>query len=220
MSDGRAAGARRPLLLGHRGARKYAPENTLEAFQLALEHGCDGFEFDLRCTADRRSVICHDAKLGGIEIAKAKFRDLRAPCLDDVFARFAATAFLDVEVKTPALDDEVLAAVASHHPQRYFVSSFVPDILLSLAARSAEIPLGYICDEGKKLPFWRDLPIRYLVPNEKLVTRELVGEAHAAGVQVHVWTVNDQRAMRKLAAFGVDGLISDDTRLLSETFAG
>ena len=220
MSDRRPPGPRRPLLLGHRGARKYASENTLTAFDLALEHGCDDLEFDLRCTADRRSVICHDAKLRGVEIARTDFGDLRAPCLDDVFARFAETAFLDVELKTAGLDDEVLSAIVAHRPRRYFVSSFLPEILLSLEARSAGVPLGYICDERKKLAIWNDLPLRYLVPNQKLVTRELVEEAHAAGLQVHVWTVNDAPAMRKFAELGVDGLISDDTRLLGETFAG
>lgn len=219
MSDGRA-GLGRPLLLGHRGARKSAPENTVAAFDLALEHGCDGFEFDVRCSADRRSVICHDPKLGGLEIATANFADLRALCLGDVFARFAATAFLDVELKTPGLDDEVLAALAAHRPERYFISSFLPEVLRSLRARSAEVPLGYICDDPKKLGTWKDLPIRYLVPNQKLLTRRLVDEAHAAGVQVHVWTVNNAREMRKLGELGVDGLISDDTRLLGETFAG
>lgn len=219
MRDDRATGARRPLLLGHRGARKYALENTLASFELAFEHGCDGFEFDVRCTADRRSVICHDAKFAGIEIAKTNFRDLRAPCLHDVFARFAATALLDVELKTPGLDDEVLSAIGRHQPQRYFVSSFLPEILESLHARSAEIPLGYICDDRKKLGIWKDLPIRYLAPNQKLVTRDLIEQAHAAGLQVHVWTVNDAPAMRRLAELGVDGLISDDTRLLGETFS-
>ncbi len=43
----------KPLLLGHRGAKSYAPENTIEAFELALQHGCDGFEFDVRLTRGR-----------------------------------------------------------------------------------------------------------------------------------------------------------------------
>ncbi len=64
--------AARPLLLGHRGARRAAPENTLEAFDLALAHGCDGFEFDVRMTRDGRCVICHDPRLRGREIAHAR----------------------------------------------------------------------------------------------------------------------------------------------------
>ena len=59
----------KPLLLGHRGAKSYAPENTIEAFELALQHGCDGFEFDVRFTADAQAVICHDPKFNRVEIA-------------------------------------------------------------------------------------------------------------------------------------------------------
>jgi hypothetical protein len=55
---------RHPLLLGHRGARRAAPENTLAAFDLALQHGCDGFEFDVRRTLDGRSLPdCASSKL-------------------------------------------------------------------------------------------------------------------------------------------------------------
>src|SRR5450755_4596674 len=54
----------RPLLLGHRGARasRHLPENTLASFELCLEQGCDGFEFDVHCSSDKQGVICHDAE--------------------------------------------------------------------------------------------------------------------------------------------------------------
>jgi glycerophosphoryl diester phosphodiesterase len=63
----------RPLLLGHRGLRvpQAPPENTFAAFDLALQHGCDGFEFDVRLTGDGRAVICHDPWAQGIVIAEA-----------------------------------------------------------------------------------------------------------------------------------------------------
>ena len=58
----------RPLLLGHRGARglKSIPENTLAAFDRALADGCDGFEFDVRLTADGQAVVHHDPKTGDL----------------------------------------------------------------------------------------------------------------------------------------------------------
>jgi len=57
----------RPLLLGHRGARaeKSIPENTLASFDCALAQGCDGFEFDVRLSADGQPVICHDTRVHG-----------------------------------------------------------------------------------------------------------------------------------------------------------
>jgi glycerophosphoryl diester phosphodiesterase len=57
----------RPLLLGHRGTCRSASvrENTFNAFNLALTRGCDGFEFDVRLTADRVAVVCHDPEYRG-----------------------------------------------------------------------------------------------------------------------------------------------------------
>src|SRR5947209_1262776 len=81
----------RPLLLGHRGARatRAIPENTFASFDLALAHGCDGFEFDVRRTADGRALICHDPTFREIEIAQAGPGDLAdLPDLDHVLARY------------------------------------------------------------------------------------------------------------------------------------
>ena len=66
----------RPLLLGHRGASKYVPENTLPAFNLALKHGCDGFEFDVRYSSDGQTVLCHDPFLNGLEIGATSHSEL------------------------------------------------------------------------------------------------------------------------------------------------
>ena len=82
----------RPLLLGHRGARalKSIPENTLASFDQALADGCDGFEFDVRLSADGNPVVCHDPQTGGLEIARASGEQLaaRLPQLQDVLARY------------------------------------------------------------------------------------------------------------------------------------
>ena len=77
----------RPLLLGHRGARaeKSIPENTLASFDRALAHGCDGFEFDVRLSADGQPVICHDATVQGVEVAGCSAQRLAVPLLRDVF---------------------------------------------------------------------------------------------------------------------------------------
>src|SRR6478752_4216508 len=97
----------RPLLLGHRGLRSrslHIRENTLASFDLALQHGCDGFEFDVRLTADNRAVICHGGRFAGITIARTACSRLRAlPLLEDVLARYARRAFLDIELKVPGL---------------------------------------------------------------------------------------------------------------------
>ncbi|HVP43026.1 MAG TPA: glycerophosphodiester phosphodiesterase, partial [Terriglobales bacterium] len=65
---------------------------------------------------------------------------------------------------------------------------------------------------------WASLDVHYVLPHHGLVSRELVDDVHAAGRRIMVWTVNHEKEMLALAAMGVDGIISDDTRLLGSAF--
>ena len=245
----------RPLLLGHRGASKYATENTLPAFDLALKHGCDGFEFDVRYTSDGRTVLCHDPFLNALEIAETSYAKLcrsvpphelaelrsshtaggslssvamasRAPqlaCLEDVIQIYGNSAFLDIELKVEGDIARWIPFLKSHSPQNgYVISSFVPEVLMAVHHADPSIPLGLIVGtrEGEKLAAWHQLAVSALILNSRLVVRPLLEELHRAGKQIYVWTVNDQREMLELAALGVDGIISDDTKLLCATLAG
>jgi glycerophosphoryl diester phosphodiesterase len=213
-----------PLLLGHRGARSSTDvaENTFASFDLALAFGCQGFEFDVRRTACGRAVICHDEQFAGISIAEAACGQLEnLPCLKDVLARYAGSAFLDIELKVPGLESDVLLALQAHPPERgYMVSSFLPEVLLDLRVRSAEVALGFICDRKKNLDRWRELPVEYVLPKHPLITSALVQAVHSADRTLLTWTVNDKKTMQRLADWGVDGIISDDPQLLVNTFPG
>ena len=211
-----------PLLLGHRGARRYAAENTIPAFELALEHGCDGFECDVRATADGQAVICHDPRLAGCTIAQTCHDGLleRAPnlaSLAEVLERFAGRCYLYLEIKVAGLEGCVLRLLEANLPQRGFVvASFLPEVIEAFAfhARGAGVPLGFICDEPHELVRWPHLPVQIVMPKHTLITPGLVQELHANGKQVFTWTVNHEREMHAVAAAGVDGLVSDDTALL------
>lgn len=213
--------ARLPLLLGHRGARASTgiPENTLASFDLALEHGCDGFEFDVRLMACGAAVVCHDPKVGKITVARAQVKQLpQLPRLNDVIQRYGQRAFLNIELKVKDLESKVLTALAEFPPrQGYVVSSFIPDVVMELEARSSSVMIGIICETSGQLARWRELPVDYVIPHQALVNRSLVEEIQHAGLRVFVWTVNDKEAMVRLADLGVDGIISDDTELLVHT---
>ena len=213
-----------PLLLGHRGSRVSAgiPENTFASFDLALTHGCDGFEFDVRLTACGNALVCHDPKVGQISIARAQARQLpQLPRLDEVIDRYGQLAFLDIELKVKDLESKVLAALSKCPPaQGYVVSSFIPDVVMDLEARSSSVCIGLICETADQLARWRALPVDYVILHQSLVNRLLVQDIHRAGCRVFVWTVNDQQTMRRLADWGVDGIISDKTELLVRTLKG
>ena len=213
-----------PLLLGHRGTRvlRSSPENTFAAFETALARGCDGFEFDVRRTADGEAVVVHDAKHRGVTVAKAAGKQLKSlPHLRAVLEKYGSRCFLDIELKVKDLDSEVLAALRERPPIRgYVVSSFLPEVLLELRMRRSGIPLGIICETPAQLKRGVSLPVEYFILKEPLIREELVHEAHSEGKRILAWTVNKPERMLKFARWGVDGLVSDDPALLVKTMRG
>jgi glycerophosphoryl diester phosphodiesterase len=207
----------RPLLLGHRGASKYVPENTPAAFDLALQHGCDGFEFDLRYTADSRCVVCHDPLYKRRRIDRRTFLELNLPSGEDVIRSYAGHVYLDIELKVPGEATSIMEALRHVDRARFVISSFLPDVLAAVNDRHPKLPLGLICENIRQLRRWQSLPIGCVMLHRKLAIREVIEDLHEAGKRVFVWTVNRERQMKELSELGVDGLISDDTRLLVRT---
>lgn len=218
------------LLLGHRGARlglhrSGAPENTFAAFDLALEHGADGFEFDVRLTRDGKTILCHDPKLHRLVIRRSTLKQLRGRCaarrerppsLEEILSRYGRSAFLNIEVKVRGMESVVARAVKRARPQRYFISSFLPSVIRRLHALDTTLVLGTLAQTRWQLRRWRVLPVTYVVPHYHLLSRGLVEKLHAADKTVITWTVNRRRQMLRAAGLGVDGIISDDTQLLVE----
>lgn len=219
---------KRPLLLGHRGCRGCGfEENSLAAFDFALSQGCDGFEFDVRRTRDGRNVIWHDPVCCGKEIASTDGSDLLTPDgrplarLEDVLLHFGYRAYLDIELKVPGPEESVVAALRANFPRRGFiVSSFFPEILHRLHELDPSVPLGFIFDRRFGLDAWQKLPVQVVLPrhNLLLLREQLIDEVRKSGRQIMIWTVNLKSRMSLAAELGIDGLISDNPRLLYQTF--
>jgi glycerophosphoryl diester phosphodiesterase len=198
-----------------------AAENSFAAFEEALAQGCDGFEFDIRATADRRLVIVHDAKFGGFTIAKtihSQLADLPEPA--EVLQKYGARAFLDIELKVSGLEPALLRLLRERPPARgYVISSFLPSVVLELRARRGGLPLGIICDKASQLRRGSELPVDYIILEQSLVSENLVQKIHDAERKLLVWTVNKPDAMRRFRDWGADGIISDDPALLVQTLS-
>jgi len=217
----------RPLLLGHRGACKDAPENTVTAFELALTHGADGFELDVRRTEDGQLAVTHDPALHGFVVAETPFKKLlnyshyAIPTLPDVLERYRQRAFLDIELKVAGMEAEVIRLLKQFPPMKgVLVSSFLPEVVEALAKISEEYPLGYICKRPSEVNRWKQLPISHAVLHYNVVPDALIDELAAAGKKLIVWTVNDELELKRFAGLGVDGIISDDTRLMCRAVGG
>src|SRR5438270_8092257 len=142
---------KRPHVLGHRGASRYAPENSIAAFDLALQHGCDGFEFDVRYTLDGRSVICHDLHHEHQRIDACLSDELSLPSAEDVVRNYATRAYLDVELKVTGDASAVFDALQTVPCDRYVISSFLPEVLKRVNAGWQGVPLGLICETSSQL---------------------------------------------------------------------
>lgn len=221
------------LLLGHRGCRGELVENTFAAFDHAIASGCDGFEFDVRLTADAVPVVWHDARLRGHFISRQVFEKLRERCLiahrlprrpvialcqlEEVLTRYSQVAWMDIELKVRGLEGQVAGLLQRYRPARGFVvSSFRRSVLLELHRIDPSLPLALIFDRMPRAKVWRALPIEYVKPNARMVTALRVAQFHAEGKKVLAWTVNRAPVMRKLIEAGVDGMIGDDPALLAK----
>ena len=138
--------------------------------------------------------------------------------VEDIICRYANHLFLDIELKVEGLEHLVLEALRNCPPQReYVVSSFLPEVIMELRARSGPIPLGIICDTKSQLARWPSLPVQHVIVHHKLVSEKLIEEVHAANKSIFVWTVNEPAEMRRFADVEVDAIISDDPKLLVDT---
>jgi len=213
----------RPLLLGHRGARaaRHVPENTLASFELCLQHGCDGFEFDVRSSSDEVAVICHDPLSRELEIEQTPANILALPTLQDVLRQFASRAFLDIELKVVGLEAQTIAALREHPPQKgYVISSFRPEVLTAVHELAPHVPLGLLFDRREQISMEgrasspAELLAAWMIPHLDLIDRKLIDRFHDAGQKVMAWTVNRAEQMRQFADWGVDAFISDETEVM------
>ena len=218
------------LVLGHRGASASLPENTLGAFRAALDLGADGVELDVRRTADGGLAIRHDAELAdGRPVVEVRTAELPpdVPLLDQVLDACAGAEIVNVELKNwpadvdfdPAeqLADQVVALLDARGQladEHLLVTSFHLPTVDRFRALAPALPTGFLvinADEPEALVARvADAGHRALHPHHLFVTEDLVDLAHAAGLALNTWTVDDPDRITWLAEIGVDAVIVND----------
>jgi len=220
---------RRPERIGHRGAPREFHENTLPGFLRAVERGADAVELDVHRTRDGAVVVHHDPDLAIPDGALAPIAQLTlaevervvlpggagVPTLAAVMDALGERATVYVELKGERVG-EAAAEVARSHGRRFAFHSFDHAAVRALRAAHPEFAYGMLLDAGTPdaAALVGGLAVRDVWPHWRLVDGPLVDAAHAAGRRVLVWTVDDPREAARLSALGVDGLCTDDVRLL------
>lgn len=214
------------LVIAHRGASAAAAENTLPAFRLARELGADWVELDARRSRDGVVVVSHDACLSdGQRISKTDCDDLpeSMPSLAEALEECEPMG-VNIEIKNlpdePDYDsDHLVSEAVAGLVQAYLgidralVTSFNIDALDRLKAVDSTIPCGWLTfDMGNPASAVERAVAHEMVtinPYDSTVDAALVRRAHDAGLEVHVWTVDDPDRMTRLHEFGVDGIITN-----------
>ena len=221
-----------PLVIAHRGASAARPENTLSAFELALEQGADMIEIDLHRTRDGALVVAHDAGLGRLggrgEIGNATLAEIRqldagegqkVPTLDEVLDRFGARIPFNLELKRgrtaeyPGLEGATLEAVERRGllDQTLF-SSFEDAVLERLRALARAARIGVLVARGSParwLERARAVGAETVHFQVGLVNEDVVASAHAANLGALAYTVDAVDEMRRLLGLGLDGLFTN-----------
>lgn len=222
----------RPLVIAHRGASAARPENTLSAFQLAIDQRADMIETDLRLSRDGAIVIRHDPDLASLGLHRevcetdlAQIRSLDAgggekvPTLDEVLDRFGAQIAFNLEIKTgsksayPGLEAAALRAVEQRGLlASTLFSSFSDGILEQLRALSSKVRLAVLVSRRRSrgvLERTRAVEAEALNPSFGLVNADFIDLAHADGLAVYPYTVDALSDMRRCLRVGADGLFTN-----------
>ena len=227
-----------PRIIAHRGASAHAPENTMAAFQLAMDIHADGIELDVMLSKDGHVVVVHDNTVDRTTNGSGRVKDMtleelksldagggeKIPTLEEVFDRFGGQCLINIELKNyssifDSLPLDVAKLVKLHDlSDSVLLSSFNAFNLPRVRRRLAGVKLGLITDSGKARNWiWRFFHYDSLHPYFSDVDEVLVSALHAKGKQINVWTVDDPDEIRRLASLDVDGIITNDPVLARET---
>jgi glycerophosphoryl diester phosphodiesterase len=231
------------LIVAHRGASHYAPENTLAAFRLALEQGARAVECDVRRTRDKRLVVIHDATVdrttdgSGLVSALpldtvrsldagrwfgAEHAGERIPLLEEVLTLVRGRALIQVEVKndpipTVGIEAQVVDALRGCGLEGdALVMSFDHQSIRIVQSLRSGISTGilYTARLVDPVAAARAAGANALCLNWAYLDRDVVTQASGAGLGLCVWTVDDEAAFKRCQELGVDAVATNDPPLL------
>ena len=225
----------------HRGASRYAPENTLAAFYLGIEMGAQGIETDIQRTSDGALVLFHDKtllRIAGMEgcisdytyaqllemdfgahTGKEAYRGERIVTLNEFLLRFGRKnlAFA-LEIKQTGTEEECLAFIHQYGMERKVTfTSFLWDSLVKLRRLDSEMAIGYLTERitQETLDLLDQHRMGQICPLVSLLDKEGIQLARRRNFSVRGWGVKDGELMDRALALGVDGMTVDFPDLLT-----
>ncbi|HEY7270453.1 MAG TPA: glycerophosphodiester phosphodiesterase family protein, partial [Dehalococcoidia bacterium] len=227
--------ARRPIVIGHKGASAVAPENTLASFRAALEAGATAVECDIHATRDGVPVIIHDAtvdrttdgsgRIDAMTLAEVQaldasfgmeaFRGERIPTLDELLTLVAGRATISLEYKALDAVAPSVPILRKHDAMRWCTAwAFSADMLAEARRLMPELSrtqnVGRVESWDAVLAKARELESLGVSLSQDLVTPERVSAAKARGLIFYTWTANTPADWQRLIDCDVDAIVTDD----------
>lgn len=212
-------------IVGHRGARGLAPENTLVALQKALDHGVDEIEFDVRVTADNIPVLLHDPELidhagNKVPVNASTYKELRLhkpdlATLDEALAAFSQKAYLYIEVKPGVSLPPIIAVIRKHYPQsayhRFALGSYSQNVLLGLheAFPAVEKVVIESWSSWNARRRGKQVNTKRVSMNQRWLWFGFIRAMSAGGWRLYAYTLNDPVKAKRWAKHGLAGAITD-----------
>jgi len=212
------------LVIAHRGASGERPENTLAAFELAVEQRADMIETDLHLLRDGAVALYHDDDVAGRPVGAHTLAELRlalphAPTLQETLDALGRRIAFNLEIKAPrsgpyeglearALDEVSRRGILA----RTLFSSFSDAVLHKLRELEPKARLGTLVSAsrpGDILARAKSVAAEAVHLDLRLATEARIAESHAAGYQVNVWTVDRREDQKRLLAAEVDGIFTN-----------
>lgn len=219
------------LKIAHRGAKGYEPENTLKSFQKALDLNADGIELDVHLSSDGHLIVIHDETIDRTTNGKgfvntfslAQLKTLlidgkyQIPTLKEVFDLIDKKCLINIELKGLGTANKVVAIIEEYIAEKnwnykdFIVSSFDWDLLQETSNLNSNIPIGVLTEENpdRALAFAELIKAFAINPDFQLLNAENVKQMQEKGFLVFPWTVDDEKDIKKIKSYNVDGIISD-----------
>ncbi|MHB0969885.1 MAG: glycerophosphodiester phosphodiesterase [Thermoanaerobaculia bacterium] len=206
------------LILGHRGSPREERENTLDSLRAALASGADGYEIDLRLSADGRIVVYHDDELDHQpveEITHQRMCDrsmIPIPLLGDIGSELRTASRIVLEVKMRGFEEQILEMIDGW--DGVILSSFDHRIIERFQQLGCRAELGLVISAyiTGAAAYAANFGVRWYFPHRRFVDVEMVGSMRERGIGIVAWTANRHNDWEKLLGLGAAGVITDVPR--------
>ncbi len=229
-----------PIVFAHRGAHTFAPENSIPAFEKAIELGCDGIELDVRLATSGEIFVFHDrntfrmtsfhssvsrldySTLKGMRLFEPLKQEAKIPLLEEVLDLAGKKVLINLDVKKEifsknALEEKLLNILKDFGlRENIIISSFNPWVLKKIALLDPDFHLGFIFHNRSSMMVLNGQPVRSLHARYRILSNRYIRKLYQRSGKIYAWTVDKREEMIELIEKGIDGIITNKPEIFME----